>query len=232
MHGFAPFRDRAHAGELLGRRVAALLDSSERDRVPPLVLGLPRGGVVTAAEVARALRAPLDVFVVRKIGAPWQPELALGAVADVQGQAESFLHADTIAALAVDDAYLQHEIESEHIEALRRERAYRGARPAPEIADRTVVVVDDGIATGATVHAALQVLRRQRPRRLILATPVAPPDVLDQLRSEADELVCLISPDSFTSVGGAYDRFDQTTDEEVKSLLAMDFRADAKRAAG
>lgn len=189
-----------------------------------LVLGLPRGGVVVAAEVVRALRdsgiaATLDVFVVRKIGAPWQSELAIGAVADVDGHAEAILNRETIEALKVDDAYVQREIESEHAEALRRLQAYRGERPTPSIPDHLVVVVDDGIATGATVRAALQAIRRQHPRRLILAVPVAPPDTLEELQREVDDLVCVSSPEFFTSVGGAYEMFGQTSDAEVIALL-------------
>ena len=218
------FRDRTHAGQVLGRHVAAMLAGAAIAE-PVLVLGLPRGGVVVAAEVVRALRddgiaATLDVFVVRKIGAPWQSELAIGAVADVDGRAQAVLNRETIEALKVDDAYVQREIASEHAEALRRLQAYRGERPAPSIPDRLVVVVDDGIATGATVRAALQVIRRQQPRRLILAVPVAPPDTLEELQHEVDDIVCLSSPEFFTSVGGAYEMFDQTSDAEVISLLA------------
>ena len=223
MLGAATFRDRAEAGARLGDRVAALLASDDVDQ-PLLVLGLPRGGVVVAAEVVRALRsagidASLDVFVVRKIGAPWQPELAVGAVADVDGRPEAILNRETIDSLGVDDAYLQRAIADEHAEALRRLLAYRGDRPPTSIADALVIVVDDGIATGATVRAALQVLRRQHPRRLILAVPVAPADTLENLQGEVNDLVCLSSPAFFTSVGAAYEIFDQTSDEEVIALL-------------
>lgn len=224
MFGRALFRDRADAGAQLGRRVAALLDddpirASESGGEQTLVLGLPRGGVVVAAEVALALHAPLDVFVVRKIGAPHQPELALGAVTDVHGRPEAVLNRETIEALGVDEAYLQRTISEEHAESLRRLRAYRGERPMPALADRTVVVVDDGIATGATVRAALQVIHRQAPRRLILAVPVAPAESLVELRGEGDDIVCLWSPANFTSVGAAYEIFDQTSDDEVIQLL-------------
>ena len=222
------FRDRIDAGRQLGQRVAMRLQERAGDdqaagrAVAPLVLGLPRGGVVVAAEVARALgrAAPLDVFVVRKIGAPWQPELALGAVADVDGRAEAVLNRETIEALGVDDVYLQRAIADEHAEALRRLRVFRGERSAPKIEGRDVIVVDDGIATGATVRAALQVLRRQKPRRLILAVPVAPAEALEELRGEVETIVCLASPAFFSSVGRYYEDFEQTSDEEVIALLA------------
>ena len=219
---FGMFRDRTQAGEQLGRRVAALLDDDAAQLLAPMVLGLPRGGVVVAAEVARALHSPLDVIVVRKIGAPWQAELAIGAVADVHGRAETVLDRETIALLGVDDAYLQSAIVAEHAEALRRLRVYRGDRPPPRIAGRDVIVVDDGIATGATVRIALQVLRRERPHRLILAVPVAPPDTLADLVRDADEVVCLSAPPQFAAVGRFYQHFEQTSDEEVMALLAQD----------
>lgn len=217
------FRDRVDAGRQLGERVAQMLGERPANEPPPppLVLGLPRGGVVVAAEVARAMGgAPLDVFVVRKIGAPWQPELALGAVADVGGHADTVLNQEMIATLGVDQAYVRREIETEHAEALRRLRLYRGDRPPPQIEGRETIVVDDGIATGATVRAALQVLRRQHPRRLVLAVPVAPPETVEELRREVDAIVCLAAPPNFTSVGRFYQYFDQTSDEEVIALLS------------
>lgn len=218
----AEFRDRAEAGRRLGQAVASLLAGASAPAHPPLVLGLPRGGVVVAAEVLRALPgSQLDIVVVRKIGAPWQPELALGAVIDVNGMPEALLDRATIDALGVDDTYLQRAIASEHAEALRRLRVYRGGeQSATSVAGRVVVVVDDGVATGATIKAALRVLRRQTPARLILAVPVAPADMLDELRSEADDVVCLHAPASFGSVGSAYERFEQTSDAEVIALLA------------
>jgi len=227
------FRDREDAGRQLGARVALLLrehagepaGTGDGALAPALVLGLPRGGVIVAREVAAALArsgfpAALDVFVVRKIGAPWQPELALGAVADVAGQAQVVLNRQTINALGVDDAYLLRATAQEHEEALRRLAAYRGARPAPRIEGRIVIVVDDGIATGATVRAALQVLRGQQPRRLILAVPVAPPDTLQELRRDVDDIVCLSAPPYFSAVGRSYHNFEQTSDEEVVDALA------------
>ena len=213
------FRDRVDAGQQLGRRLAAMLGDREPDQPAPLVLGLPRGGVVVAAEVARSLHAPLDVFVVRKIGAPWQPELAIGAVADVGGRPESVVNHDVLEAVGVDDAYLQKALTTEHDEALRRLRLFRGDRPPPPIAGRVVIVVDDGIATGATVRAALQVIRRQSPRRLILAVPVAPSDALLELERDVDSVLCLSTPVMFSSVGRYYERFEQTSDDEVIELL-------------
>ncbi len=218
------FRDRVDAGRQLGQRLALALRErstavSTAAAAKPLVLGLPRGGVVVAAEVAQAITAPLDVFVVRKIGAPFHSELALGAVADVNGQPEIVLNHDMLRDVGVDESYIRSEAEAEHAECLRRLREYRGDRAPPIIANRVVIVVDDGIATGATIRAALQVLRRQNPRSLTLAVPVAPDDVLAELRPLVDGAVCLSSPAMFSSVGRYYEQFDQTSDEEVNALL-------------
>jgi putative phosphoribosyl transferase len=214
------FRNRVDAGRQLGQKLS--LHWREHAQPEPrqaLVLGLPRGGVVVAAEVARAIAAPLDVLVVRKIGAPFHSELAIGAVADVDGRAEVVLIPEIIQSVGADDGYVRDEAEAEHCECLRRVRAYRGARAAPAMSDRDVVVVDDGIATGATVKAALQVVRRQQPRTLTLAVPVAPEDTLEELRRLVDDIVCLSSPPLFSSVGQCYQHFDQTTDDEVIDLL-------------
>lgn len=223
------FRDRQHAGELLRRPLVSLLGDESPTADPPIVLGLPRGGVVVAAEVSHALHAPLDVLIVRKIGAPWQPELALGAIAMIgggsggagasAGAVETVLNRETIDALGIGEDFIKQEVEAETAEARRRSDRFRASRPPINVAGRVVVVVDDGIATGATVKAALHAIRRQKPRRLILAIPVAPPDVVHELRSEVDDLICLSSPDFFSSVGGAYRDFAQTSDEEVVSLL-------------
>lgn len=204
---------REHAGRLLGARLAHLRDQR------PVVLGLPRGGVVVAAEIACALAAPLDVLIVRKLPAPHQSELALGAVAG--GAAPSIvLNRDIIAELKVDQAYLDRTIAIQQEEVRRREQLYRGPdRPAIPLHDRAVIVVDDGIATGATVRVALQAVRRWEPSRLVLAVPVAAPEALQTLRSEVDELVCLQSPPHFQAVGQFYQCFDQTEDQQVMALL-------------
>lgn len=206
------FKDRRAAGKLLAARL--LEYKSEQ----PLVLALPRGGVPVAYEVAMALDAPLDIIVVRKLGAPGQPELGIGAVVDGD-HPQSVLNADVMSVLHVSDAYLEREVALELQEIRRRQECYRGGRPPAPIEGRTVIVVDDGIATGGSVRAALRGVRRAHPRRLILAVPVAPPATIDLLQAEADTVVCLSTPPFFHAVGQFYDDFTQTTDEEVIRLL-------------
>lgn len=200
------FDDRADAG----RRLAAKLTHHRgKDLV---VLGLPRGGVPVAFEVARALGATLDVWIVRKIGAPSQPELGIGAVSE--GGA-LFLDHKIADAVGVTEAEIGRVVEREKAEVERRVRRFRGHRPAPDLRERTVIVVDDGIATGGTVRAALQSIRRQAPRRLVLAVPVAAAQTVATLRTEVDELVCLHAPPDLGSIGAFYWNFNQTEDEEV-----------------
>ncbi len=205
------FHDRSDGG----RRLAALL-GAYRDG-DTLVLALPRGGVPVAAEVARALAAPLDVLVARKIGAPGQPEYAVGAIAEGGG-----LLVDRQAAseAGIDAAALARAAEREAIELARRVERYRGGRPLPPVAGRTVLLVDDGVATGRTALAALRALRERAPRRLVLAAPVVAAATVPALRGEVDDLVAVATPEPFAAVGQWYDRFDQTTDEEVVALLA------------
>jgi putative phosphoribosyl transferase len=185
------------------------------------VLGLPRGGVPVAAEVARALGAELDVLVVRKLGLPWQPELAMGAIASGGAQV---LNQEVLQLAAVDDAAFQAVLAREREELARRERLFRGQRPPVDVAGRTVIVVDDGVATGATLRAGLAAMRMLKPARLVAAVPVAPPDTLALLADEADEVVCLSSPVDFLAVGTAYRDFDQTGDAEVRALLEQGCR--------
>jgi predicted phosphoribosyltransferase len=209
------FADRGEAG----RRLAVAVVESLGTALPnPLVLGVPRGGVVVAAEVARALRAPLDLVVARKLGAPGQPELAIGAV--VSGDAARFRDERAIRALDISEEYIAAEMERQLDEIRRRLIRYRGDRPSPKIAGRCVILVDDGVATGYTFRAALAALRAQQPAQLVLAVPVGPPTVLDELRRLADQVICLHAPDPFVAVGGWYLNFDQTTDAEVTALLA------------
>jgi putative phosphoribosyl transferase len=208
------FQDRQDAGRQLAQRLTPLGDQSP----PPVVLGLPRGGVVVAAEIARELHAPLDVLVVRKLGAPFQPELAIGAVTDGP-QPRYILNQDLVSGLGVDDDYLRHEIAQQFEEVKRRQDFYRHGRQAAPIHGRTVIVVDDGIATGATVRAGIAALRQDQPSKIILAVPVAPPETVDILKREVDEVVCLHSPPNFMAVGRFYANFDQTTDEEVIDAL-------------
>jgi putative phosphoribosyl transferase len=212
------FADRTDAGRRLAARCLHLRDAA------PVVLGLPRGGVVVAAEVARALDAPLDVLVVRKIGAPGHAELGIGAVTDGD-EPRAILNDDVVRALGVSQAYLEREIDAQLAEVRRRQEQFRGGRPGVEVVGRTVIIVDDGIATGGTVRAALRAVRRLRPRQVVLAVPVAPPDVIAALADEADEIVCLAMPDPFHAVGQFYANFRQTTDEEVIALLAGARRA-------
>ena len=207
------FADRQEAGRLLAARVAAL---QLRD---PVVFALPRGGVPVAAEVADALHAPLDLVLVRKIGAPGQPELALGAVVDGDVP-ETVLNPDIVAATGATEGFIAAARQRELAEIERRRTRYLAGHPRVDPAGRDAVVVDDGIATGATARAALHALRRRGAARLVLATPVAPMDTLEALRGEADEIVCLFVPAPFFGIGAFYRDFHQLTDDEVIGLLA------------
>ena len=207
------FDDRAAAGRALAARFAAT-----RWPAPPLVLALPRGGVPVAAEVALALKAPLDLLLVRKIGAPLQPELAVAAVVD-GASPEIVVDEETAALAGADRAYIEREAALELREIERRRRVYLGDRPPPVLTGRTVIVVDDGVATGTTVRAALKALRRQHPARIVLAFAVGPADTVAALRSEADEVVCLMEPAEFHAVGLHYRDFHQVGDDEVVAAL-------------
>ncbi|WP_063772088.1 phosphoribosyltransferase [Kitasatospora mediocidica] len=205
------FQDRRDAGRQLGVRVA------DWGADHPVVVGLPRGGVPVAYEVALALGAPLDILVVRKIGAPGQPELALGAVGE--GGIRLYNH-DIVAALGIPAQQLERLTDEVSAEVVARTALLRGPLPPLELAGRAVVLVDDGIATGATVRAAMAVLRRREVSELLLATPVTAPEALRILGPLADDLVCLGAPALFQAVGQYYRDFDQTSDEEVRRLLA------------
>jgi predicted phosphoribosyltransferase len=205
------FRDRAAAGAELARMLAAYAG-----RPDVVVYGLPRGGVPVAAPVAHALGAPLDVLVVRKLGVPGQPELAMGAIAS--GGVRVLNH-DVLDRSPRALAALETVTGAERRELERRERAYRGDRPAVEPAGRVTVVVDDGLATGSTMLAAVQALRQREPARVVVAVPVGSPDVCARLRTVADEVVCARMPDPLYAVGYWYDDFGQTTDAEVRALL-------------
>ncbi len=208
-----PFLDRADAGRRLARALAHLLPAN------PIVLALPRGGVPVAAEIAQALHAPLDLVIARKIGAPLQPEVAMGAIVD--GDDPIVLrNEDIIRSARVSDADFRVIAEAERAEIARRRARYLAGRTRLDVRGRVVILVDDGIATGATVRAALRALRRQHPDRLILAVPVAPTDVAERLRRDVDELVCLEGHERFGSVGGFYTDFRPVADEEVVAALA------------
>jgi putative phosphoribosyl transferase len=196
------------------------------------VLGIPRGGVPVAAEVARGLDADLDVIVVRKLGAPTQPELGIGAVVDGD-HPQSVLNDELIGELGVSREYLAREIETQLAEVRRRQHAYRAGREPIPIEGRTAIVVDDGIATGGSTRAALRGVRRARPKRLVLAVPVAPPSTLEMLAGEADEIVCLSAPEEFFAVGQFYRDFHQVSDDEViRTLKSVEPRHSGKAATG
>lgn len=205
------FENRREAGRSLA---AALRAYRHRDDV--LVLGLPRGGVPVAFEVARSLGAPLDVMVVRKLGAPGQPELAMGAIAS---GGIRLLNERVVRLLGVSDAMIERVAAAEAAELERRERAYRGGAAPFDAAGRQVILIDDGVATGATLRAAIAALRRLGPARIVVAVPTAPPDTCERLRAETDELVVLDTPEPFLAVGRWYRDFGQTGDDEVRRLL-------------
>ncbi len=211
MDGSAIFHNRFDAGERLSRRL-----QSYRNDLNTLILALPRGGVPVAYSIAQALHLPLDILVVRKLGAPFQEELALGAVAsgDV-----IFFNENLLANSGVSEAELNRIITAEKTELARREKKYRQDRPFPEIQQKNIILVDDGIATGATMHAAMIALRKLSVKKIIMAVPVAPRETLAHFSKLADEVVCLHSADVFYGVGAFYEDFSQTTDEEVITLL-------------
>ncbi len=208
--GGQPFENRQDAGRRLAERLARYRD--ER----PLVLALPRGGVPVAFEISRSLGAPLDVFVARKLGAPDQPEFGIGAVApgDVR-----VLNAEVIERLGIPEGYVEGITERETAEVRRRMRLFRGDRPEPETRDRTVILVDDGLATGVTARAAVEALKLRGPRRLVLAVPVCAAQTAAVIGPEVDELVCLETPADLGAIGFWYGDFSQTTDGEVLGLL-------------
>jgi putative phosphoribosyl transferase len=208
----AKFVDRTEAGQILATKLKAFAK-----RIDVIVLGLPRGGVPVAFEVAKALYLPLDVCLVRKLGVPGYKELAMGAIAS---DGIRVLNYDIISSLGISSHKIDEVAARELRELQRRDQVYRGDRPSPNLKDRTVILVDDGIATGASMRAAITVLRQEQPRSIIVAIPVASASICNELRSEVDKLVCLMTPEPFYSVGLWYDYFPQTTDEEVSKLLA------------
>ncbi len=211
------FLDRSDAG----RKLASALSRYAGD--PNVqVLGLPRGGVPVAFEVAQALRAPLDVFIVRKLGVPSQPELAMGAVAS---GGVRVLNQEVIAQLGIPPSIVDHVAAVEQIEIERRERSYRESRPTPDLAGKIVILVDDGLATGSTMRAAAGAVRLLRPASTVIAVPVAAATTLEVLSGEADHIFCLATPNQFFAVGQWYKNFAQTSDDEVRELLA---RADIR----
>lgn len=219
------FRDREDAGQRLAKELARFKDQH------PAVLALPRGGVPVGFEVAIALNAPLDVILVRKLGSPISPELAIGAIAEGEG-VEPVIDEQMLAELDVDKAYVDAEIARQTREIAHRQQLYAGARPMLDIRDMTVIVIDDGIATGATMKAAVRAARKRQPRKLIVAIPVAPKEAVESIGSEADEMVCLSSPTYFGAVGLFYTDFSPVEDETVVDLLKRATTAPKSAATG
>lgn len=205
------FQDRCEAGRILAKEL-----SSFKGQDDVIVLGIPRGGVVVGREIAEALNVPLDVYITRKIGAPHNPELAIGAVAS---DGTLILDYQLAKRLGVSQDYIDAESERQRREIERRVTEYRGKLPAPELKGKVVILADDGVATGATTLASIRAIRTQEPDQLILAVPVGPRDTIESLKREVDQLFCLHAPEIFWAVGAFYSIFDQTSDEEVKALL-------------
>lgn len=206
------FRDRRQAGQRLAK---ALQDFEIPDDA--IVLGLARGGVPVAYEVAKALELPFDAFIVRKLGAPGQPELAIGAIASAETR---ILNDHIIRVLGISQDALDAVTENERRELRRREKLYRKDRPSPDLTGRVVLIVDDGLATGATMRVAIEAIRQKNPAQIIAACPVAPQKTCQELSQLADHMLCLATPDPFFGVGAWYDDFSPTTDNEVRALLA------------
>jgi predicted phosphoribosyltransferase len=218
------FRNRAEAGRLLAGHL-----KEYANRADVLVLALPRGGVPVAFEVAEALGAPLDVYVVRKLGVPGREELAMGAIAT---GGVRFINEEVVRHLGIPPEVIDVVAARESEELERREREFRGGRPAPDLRGRTVLLIDDGLATGSTMRAAAAALRRQGPTRIIVAVPVGAPQTCAEFRDVVDEVVCAMTPEPFHGVGQWYDDFTQTSDEEVRDLLGHEPRQHAAGAAG
>lgn len=206
-----PIQNRSAAGKALAAELVAY-----QQHPNAIVLALPRGGVPVAFEIAQALGLPLDLMIVRKLGVPWHRELAMGAIASGGVQV---MNTDVVRYSTIDERDIAAVLKEEQAELLRRERAYRGERPWPSLRDRHVILVDDGIATGATMRAAIDAVRVQHPAGIIVATPLAPAETLMELKNKADRVVCLATPEPFNAIGQWYVQFDQTSDSEVKTLL-------------
>ncbi len=223
LYGGQVFADRRTAGRALAQALSRF-----RDVPGVVVLALPRGGVPVASEVAEFLGAPLDVFIVRKLGVPGQPEYAMGAIASGGGRV---VNQEVVNALGIDPAAIDAVAEKEAREILRREQTYRARRPPINVSGKTVIVVDDGMATGSTMLAGVRALRQLHPAHIVLAVPHAPPDTCDTLSREVDELECLEMPEPYIAVGRWYEQFPQLEDAEVRELLERAWEAQKRRAA-
>jgi putative phosphoribosyl transferase len=215
------FSDRAEAGRLLAERLS---EYAGRDDV--VILALPRGGVPVGREIARALAAPLDIFLVRKLGLPGQEELAMGAIAS---GGVRVVNDTVVAELGLTDDDIARVATTESRELERREHLYREGRTQVDLRDRTVILVDDGLATGASMRAAVQAVRTRHPDRVVVAVPVAAESTCEELRAEVDEIVCALTPEPFLSIGSWYQDFSQTSDDEVRRLLAQSAPVEARR---
>lgn len=204
------FKNRVEAGQMLANKLTMYANQK------PLVLGLPRGGVPVAYEVAKALKAPLDVYVVRKLGTPGQEELAMGAIAT---GGVRVLNQSVIEALQISEEAIETETRNESQEVERRERRYRGERPPLDVSNRPVLLIDDGIATGSTIKAAIAALKKQKAGRIVVGVPVAPAATIEELKKEVDEVICVSAPKIFFAISTWYDEFPQVSDEEVRDLL-------------
>jgi putative phosphoribosyl transferase len=211
-----PFRNREQAGRALADRLKVYANRSD-----VIVLALPRGGLPVGAEVAAALRAPLDVFVVRKLGTPGQPELAMGAIAS---GGVRVLNEDVVQVLNVTSDAIDRVAAVEQRELERREHLYRAGRPFPSIADQVVILVDDGLATGSTMRAAVKAVRLHRPSKVVVAVPTGAAETCEDFRHEADEVVCVVAPEAFNAVGAWYEEFPQISDDEVRDVLEKSSR--------
>jgi putative phosphoribosyl transferase len=205
------FKNRTDAGQKLAARLTRYANRGD-----VLVLALPRGGVPVAYEVAKELKAPLDIFLVRKVGVPGYEELAMGAIAE---GGVRVVNEELVNYLGIPDDVIEGIAAVEQRELERRARAYRDGRPPPDAKDRIVILIDDGLATGSTMRAAAAALRPQKPKRIVVAVPVSSPETCDEFRSEVDEIVCAVTPQHFQGVGRWYEDFSQTSDEEVRELL-------------
>jgi putative phosphoribosyl transferase len=208
---FNRFVDRESSGRALAQKLLKYKGTPDL-----LIIGLPRGGLVVAYEVARTLQAQLDVFIVRKLGAPYQPELAVGAIAE---GGMLLLNDAIVNYLSISKEFIEQTAREQMVELERRQKLYRGNRPMPRIAGRTVIVVDDGLATGATMKVAVRALKRKEPSKLVIAVPVGAASTCQELKEEADELICLMAPESFSAVGAWFENFEQITDLQVRELL-------------